>query len=54
MFEENFGVYGVRKVWRQMLRDGTTIARCTVSRLIVDRHRIGTLLGSDRRLTGPH
>jgi putative transposase len=29
VFEENFGVCGVRKVWRQMLRDGIRVARCT-------------------------
>ena len=29
MCEENFAVYGVRKVWRQMLWDGTRIARCS-------------------------
>ena len=34
MLEDNFGVYGVRKVWRQMLRDGTRVARCTVARLM--------------------
>ena len=34
VFEENFGVYSVREVWRQMLRDGTRIARCTVARLM--------------------
>jgi putative transposase len=31
---ENFGAYGRRKVWRQMLRDGTKLARCTVARLM--------------------
>jgi putative transposase len=30
VFDANFGVYGVRKVWRQMRRDGFDIARCTV------------------------
>jgi putative transposase len=34
VFEENFAVYGVRKVWRQMRRDGTPVARCTVARLM--------------------
>jgi hypothetical protein len=29
---ENFAVYGVRKVWRQMSREGFAIARCTVVR----------------------
>ena len=34
VFEENFRVYGARKVWRQLRREGFTIARCTVERLI--------------------
>src|SRR4051812_25296429 len=28
VYEENFRVYGVRKVWRQLLREGTAVARC--------------------------
>jgi putative transposase len=34
VYEENFCVYGVRKVWRQLLRDGIAVARCTVARLM--------------------
>jgi len=34
VFAENFEVYGARKVWRQMLRDGFAVARCTVERLV--------------------
>ena len=34
VFDENFGVYGVRKVWRQLKREGFEVARCTVSRLM--------------------
>ncbi|WP_156416179.1 IS3 family transposase, partial [Aurantimonas manganoxydans] len=34
VFETNFGVYGVRKVWRQMKREGIDVARCTVARLM--------------------
>jgi putative transposase len=34
VFEENFGVYGVRKVWRQLKREGFDAARCTVERLM--------------------
>ena len=30
VFAENFAVYGVRKVWRQMMREGFDVARCTV------------------------
>jgi transposase InsO family protein len=34
VFAENFRVYGVRKVWRQLRREGQEIARCTVERLM--------------------
>ena len=34
VFDENFQVYGVRKVWRQMQREGHDIGRCTVARLM--------------------
>ena len=34
VWKENLGVYGVRKVWRQMKREGVTVARCTVARLM--------------------
>ena len=32
VFAENFGVDGVRKLWRQLRREGFTVARCTVER----------------------
>ena len=31
VFDQNFSVYGVRKVWRQLKREGFDVARCTVS-----------------------
>jgi len=34
VFEENFKVYGVRKVWQQPRREDKDIARCTVERLV--------------------
>jgi transposase InsO family protein len=34
VFDENFRVYGVRKVWRQLKREGFEVARCTVARLM--------------------
>src|SRR5690606_5700431 len=34
VWEENFQVYGVRKVWRQLKREGIGAARCTVERLM--------------------
>ena len=30
----NLQVYGYRKVWRQMRREGVAVARCTVERLM--------------------
>jgi putative transposase len=34
VFAENFEVYGARKIWRQMRREGREVARCTVERLM--------------------
>jgi hypothetical protein len=34
IYEENYCVYGARKVWRQLLREGFHVARCTVERLM--------------------
>src|SRR3954447_16180980 len=34
VYEANFQVYGVRKVWRQLAREGIVAARCTVARLM--------------------
>lgn len=42
VWEENFGVYGIRKVWRQLHREGTPVARCTVARLM---RQMGLLRG---------
>ena len=34
VWEDNFLVYGARKVWRQLQREGIDAARCTVERLM--------------------
>jgi len=34
VWEDNFKVYGANKVWRQLLREGIRVARCTVERLL--------------------
>ncbi|MEX3791613.1 IS3 family transposase, partial [Paraburkholderia sp. BR14374] len=34
VWEENFQVYGVDKVWTQLKREGIVVARCTVERLM--------------------
>ena len=51
VFEENFGVYGVRKVWRQMKREGFTIARCTVARLMRSMGLEGVIRGKQIKTT---
>src|SRR3984885_4880656 len=42
---ENFDVYGVRKVWRQLRREGEDIARCTVERLMRSMGLQGVIRG---------
>ena len=51
VFAENFCVYGVRKVWRQMQREGFGIARCTVERLMGDLGLQGVIRGKPVRTT---
>jgi transposase InsO family protein len=49
---ENFGVYGVRKVWRQMRREGRfDVARCTVERLMRQLGLQGVIRGKPVRTT---
>jgi transposase InsO family protein len=51
VFAENFAVYGARKVWRQMLREGFDIARCTVERLMREMGLHGVIRGKPVRTT---
>lgn len=51
VFEENFGVYGVRKVWRQLKREGHDVARCTVARLMRALGLQGVIRGKPVRTT---
>ena len=48
---ENFGVYGARKVWRQMKREGFDVARCTIQRLMRDLGLQGVIRGKPVRTT---
>jgi putative transposase len=50
---EHFGVYGARKVWRQLHREGIAVARCTVERLMRRLHLEGVRRGKARRTTTP-
>jgi len=51
VWEENFKVYGVRKVWRQMNREGIAVARCTVARLMADMGLAGAVRGKPVKTT---
>jgi len=51
VYEENFRVYGVRKVWRQLLREGIAVARCTVARLMRTMGLQGVVRGKTIRTT---
>ena len=51
VFEENYSVYGVRKVWRQLRREGYDVARCTVTRLMRELGLRGVIRGKSQRTT---
>jgi putative transposase len=51
VFDANFGVYGVRKVWWQLLREGIRVARCTVERLMREMGLKGVIRGRTIRTT---
>ena len=51
VFNENFKVYGVRKVWRQLKREGQDVARCTVARLMQKMGLQGVIRGKRVRTT---
>ncbi len=51
VWDENFQVYGVRKVWRQLRREGLDMARCTVARLMRSMGLKGATRGKAVRTT---
>ena len=51
MSDENFQVYGIRKVWRQLGREGIVVARCTVARLMRKMGLQGVVRGKTVRTT---
>jgi putative transposase len=51
--ESNFEVYGARKVWRQLNREGIEVARCTVERLMSQAGLAGAVRGASTRTTRP-
>ena len=53
VYQENRRVYGARKVWRQLLREGREVARCTIERLMVQMGLQGVVRGRKTRTTIP-
>jgi len=51
VWKENFGVYGARKVWRQLIREDIRVARCTVERLMREMGLRGALRGRKFKTT---
>jgi putative transposase len=51
VYDENRQVYGAPKIWRQLLREGIEVARCTVERLMRDMGLQGTRRGKRVRTT---
>ena len=51
VWDENFQVYGVRKVWRQLNREGIELARCTVARLMTEMGLAGAVRGKPVKTT---
>jgi transposase InsO family protein len=51
VWKENFGVYGARKIWRQLKREGIDVARCTVERLMRGMGLQGAVRGRSYKKT---
>ena len=51
VWKENLGVYGVRKVWRQLKREGSDVAKCTVERLMQEIGLQGATRGKKFKTT---
>jgi transposase InsO family protein len=51
VYDENRQVYGVRKVWRQLGREGIEVGRCTVERLMRSMGLRGAVRGRAFKIT---
>jgi transposase InsO family protein len=50
---QNYRVYGARKVWRQLVRESVSVARCTVERLMREMGLQGVVRGKRVKTTWP-
>jgi len=51
VWKEQFGVYGARKVWHQLIREGIGVPRCTVERLMREMGLEGAIRGRKYKKT---
>jgi putative transposase len=51
VWDDNYQVYGARKLWRQLQREGLQVARCTVERLMGELGIAGMVRGKAKRTT---
>jgi putative transposase len=51
VWNANFQVYGPKKVWKQLKREGIEVARCTVERLMVEMGLRGAVRGRAFKVT---
>ena len=51
VWDENYKVYGVRKAWHQLKREGFEVARCTVARLMAQIGLRGAVRGKVLKTT---
>jgi len=50
VWQENFRVYGARKIWKQLNREQIPMARCTVERLMRQERIKGVVRGRSQSL----
>jgi putative transposase len=53
VWDANYQVYGARKIWRQLQREGIGVARCTIERLMGELGLQGVVRGKAKRTTTP-
>jgi putative transposase len=53
VYRNNFGVYGIEKVWHQLKREGVKVGRDRVARLMDDMELAGVVRGKRKRTTVP-
>jgi putative transposase len=51
VWEDNFRIYGIRKIWRQLQHEGFDVTRCTIERLMREMSLQGVIRGRIKSTT---